>query len=103
MKITKRQIFRYFKGETTEQEEKDLDKWIGESEEHARAFTDARIEFEYIVMHADISVLKEALQAHPSRRNTVDAEAVKKLDLGWGNGLVDFLYFLFSYPTSYFL
>lgn len=86
MKITKRQIFRYFKGETTEQEEMDLDKWIGESEEHARVFTEASDEFEYLVMNADISILKEALKAHPSRRNAAEAEEVKKLDLGGGNG-----------------
>lgn len=57
MEITKQQIFRYFKGDLTEQEKRELDIWIGESEEHARAFTDARIEFEYIVMHADLAQL----------------------------------------------
>lgn len=76
----------------------DLDKWIGESEEHARVFTEASDEFEYLVMNADISILKEALQAHPSRRNAAEAEEVKKLDLGGGEWVSRISIFPFQVP-----
>lgn len=49
----KEQIFRYFRGELDDAGKKALNAWVGESEENARIFRDAGIEYEMLVMQTD--------------------------------------------------
>lgn len=56
----KEQIFRYFRGELDDAGKRALDAWVGESEENARIFRDAGIEYEMLVMQTDTKLLRAA-------------------------------------------
>lgn len=56
--ITKDTIFRWFRGELTADEASRLDAWVGESEKNARMYREARMEYEFLAMNADISGIR---------------------------------------------
>lgn len=49
--MTKEDIFRYFKGEATEDEKDRLNAWIEESADNRKIYREAGIEYELLVMH----------------------------------------------------
>lgn len=56
--FTQEQLFRYFRGEFSEKEKEQLDRWIGESAENADKFRKARILYDAFLMHASLDSLE---------------------------------------------
>lgn len=58
MEITKEYIFRSFIHGLSAEEKAALDAWIGESEANARIYREALIEYEYLLVNADMDSLR---------------------------------------------
>lgn len=50
--MTEEQIFRYLRGEASEKEKEELDRWLADSDENVRRYRFARFVFEGIAMHS---------------------------------------------------
>lgn len=58
MEITKEYMFRCFRNELDAREKAVLDAWVGESEDNARLYREALVEFEYLVVNGDLDAIK---------------------------------------------
>ena len=73
MKITADHIYRSLKNRLTDEEKAALDAWIGESEENARAYRDALVEYEYLLVNADLDTIRSVHPAAGTLRETQPA------------------------------
>lgn len=68
MKIDKTYLFRYFRGELSDAETKELDRWVGESDGNERLFREAHAEYDYLTLYSDMDALECIEPAETARR-----------------------------------
>lgn len=71
MNIDKSYLFRYFKGNLSETELKELDRWVGESEKNEKLFHEAHAEYDYLTLYADMDVLERMEPEEVTKRKKV--------------------------------
>lgn len=58
--MTEEQIFKYFRGEASDEEKDSLDRWIAASEENRKRYRFARFVFEGVAMHSTPETIRSA-------------------------------------------
>lgn len=69
MDITKELIYRYFRGEASDSENNALDGWLARSEENRQEYRRARMEYEFMLMNADIHGMSAGRKSVSRKRN----------------------------------
>ena len=71
MKISKPQLFRYFRGEAPDELARQIDEWLGESKENEELYREASVEYEWLMLNANIDSIKCAEPAEVTRRKKI--------------------------------
>lgn len=71
MKISKPQLFRYFRGEAPDELARQIDEWLGESKENEELYREASVEYEWLMLNADIDSIRCAEPAEVTRRKKI--------------------------------
>lgn len=76
MNMTKELLYKYFRRETTPDEELEIDSWLGESPDNLKLYKKASDEYELLVMTADLDSIKGSDRGRSTRQ--AEAPAGKK-------------------------
>lgn len=77
MEVTKEYIFKCFRKELSEKEKIELDAWIGESEENARKYKEALLEYEFLLVNGDMDALMCKTRETPARTRRIIRTVLK--------------------------
>lgn len=63
MEMTKELLYKYFRREATPEQEREIDRWLGESPDNLKVYKEASDEYELLVMTAGLDSIKGAVRS----------------------------------------